>query len=363
MLYKAFAGPFEAFFQFLREEKIKTNMKRAKKSASAVCNKLSQLLSLKIFQIVLSSSALGSIGFPQLFHTLSSLRFKNTGGDKLPQTSTPEGVLPNRGLALSHRTKSMSILPDSINNLANSTPPHNTTTAASAQSVAERRTSHQNNGTFKSIVNVDNIRKPKGNMVKPSESLPAKPLQVSGLFNEDEDWNAEFGFSEGKEIQAVLQQPQTVNRISKPRFPQQSIKAMSQRRIQSAPSVAQRRSNDDWTGSDIEDALLEHSEMEEDFFLADSVKQKLIKQSQKDRELSISVEGLESWDEDFETSTLIGTENQNQDNHHWSDRGKSNVLVIPNSVAQIQGSLKTDALNVRKFSLHIEGTIQRILIK
>jgi hypothetical protein len=127
------------------------------------------------------------------------------------------------------------------------------------------------------------------------------------------------------------------------------------RRIQSAPSMAQQRLRDEMAGagSGLTDALLEDvAPMDEDDFEADetivatdefvvaSVKQKVVARRERELERSISADGgLESWDDDF--------------NDDEKDGGR--LLVVPESVLEIQQSLKMEASNFKRFALHIEG--------
>ncbi|KAJ3103393.1 hypothetical protein HK100_004209 [Physocladia obscura] len=123
-----------------------------------------------------------------------------------------------------------------------------------------------------------------------------------------------------------------------------------QRRVVSAPSVTQTRfleGDSALFGSSgsggLVDALWDDNDDDEEFLVA-SVKQKVVSRREKDLERSVSANvGLESWDDDFLEDSSGGC--------RWKE---NEGIKIPNFVGEVQESLKIEAENFRKFSLHIE---------
>ncbi|KAJ3267282.1 hypothetical protein HDU76_011856, partial [Blyttiomyces sp. JEL0837] len=78
-----------------------------------------------------------------------------------------------------------------------------------------------------------------------------------------------------------------------------------------------------------------------DDFVDPNVKEKIMKSHERELERSVSAHaGLESWDDDF----LGG----NDDDHNGGG------IDIPDTVCQLQKSLKMDGIYLKKFALHVE---------
>ncbi|KAJ1561909.1 hypothetical protein HK405_001902 [Cladochytrium tenue] len=338
--------------------------------------------------IVLATSAAASVGLPSIFNRIASLR--TTTSSAAPASDDPNlgasratAVATMRAnAAYGVRAQSVHVVPSSSSqaSLAAASPAKVDIAAAMQARDPSLLPRTAAAVRFAGVTAADDAAGPPPTSPSsgPGRAQAEAGAAVTQRELDDEDWDAEFGVSAG--------QPQPVS-PPRPRLPaaasrRQAAPARLQprrapgggpkgggegrapillpfenRRIQSAPSITQRRFVDAG-GSGVTDALVEHDpagedgffdEFEEKDFVVASVKSKAERQRQREADRNVSAArrgGLESWDDDFAADEGEGESK--------TFLPPSIKLQVPSTVLQLQLSLKTDATNFRLFALHIE---------
>ncbi|KAJ3190610.1 hypothetical protein HK101_008536 [Irineochytrium annulatum] len=108
-------------------------------------------------------------------------------------------------------------------------------------------------------------------------------------------------------------------------------------------------------------------DVEEENWLVPSVREKAARRREKELERSVSANGgLESWDDDFEYGNVEEAAGKKGDRSspgggsldtmgEGCDSSRDlGALRIPMAIGEVQESLRSDAVNMKKFALHIE---------
>ncbi|TPX72548.1 hypothetical protein CcCBS67573_g05769 [Chytriomyces confervae] len=291
--------------------------------------------------LVLAAACAGSIGFPSLIHTLSTLRMAPTcnTNNTSPQKdfATAKARAQSLGAAQFQHASSSATLFDE-------TPtPRPLKPCSSNESLSP------------------SVRAPKS---RPTQHIQLEqPVRLQTHSEAvDEDWDLEF--SKQSICADTLNHQNNVNQINlrapalppfprKPKPHPRALMAPQQRRVVSAPSFAghlQFGESDDipaTAAGGVVDALWDTVAVEDEFLVA-SVKQKVVARREKELERSVSADGgLESWDDDF---CCFGGEDEDVP-------AAGNALVVPEFLGSVQEALRVDSENIRKFALHIEGAL------
>ncbi|KAJ3227213.1 hypothetical protein HDU81_006850 [Chytriomyces hyalinus] len=290
--------------------------------------------------LVLAAACAGSIGFPSLIHTLSTLRMAPTSNTNNPAPqkdfATAKARAQSLGPAQFQHASSSATLFDEAPPTPRPLKPCNSneSLSPSARAPKSRPTQHI------------------------QLNVPAL-TQANTEAIDEEDWDLEFS----KQSESAADTPNNqINQINlrapalppfprkpKPHHPR-ALMAPQQRRVVSAPSFAghlQFGECDDipaTAAGGVVDALWDTAAVEDEFLVA-SVKQKVVARREKELERSVSADGgLESWDDDF---CCFGGEDEDVP-------GTGNALVVPECLGSVQEALRVDSENIRKFALHIE---------
>ncbi|KAJ3246180.1 hypothetical protein HDU77_009084 [Chytriomyces hyalinus] len=288
--------------------------------------------------LVLAAACAGSIGFPSLIHTLSTLRIAPTSNtnNTAPQKdfATAKARAQSLGAAQFQHASSSATLFDE-------TPtPRPLKPCSSNESLSP------------------SARAPKS---RPTQHIQLEQPVLLQTHSEavDEDWDLEF--SKQSICADTLNHQNNANQINlrapalppfprKPKPHPRAFMAPQQRRVVSAPSFAghlQFGESDDipaTAAGGVVDALWDTVAVEDEFLVA-SVKQKVVARREKELERSVSADGgLESWDDDF---CCFGGEDEDVP-------AAGNALVVPEFLGSVQEALRVDSENIRKFALHIE---------
>ncbi|KAJ3031173.1 UNVERIFIED_CONTAM: hypothetical protein HDU68_006044 [Siphonaria sp. JEL0065] len=320
--------------------------KKAKKSISA---------------LVLASAAAGTIAFPSLVNTLSTLRLATATG---PFTGTQQQQQTSFQAAKT-RAQSLGEAQFHTQNTSSTTLYDSSPNPTLKRQPTPKQPPHQH-------LPSPPLREKKSVNFNPVTATTTTAPTTAGLSpsssGETEDWDLEFSTG-------VIQTHRAPTLPPFPRTPKPLLSARAniplQRRVVSAPSFAQARFNPHDCGGGsivtntqnqvaggVVDALWEDAG--DDEFLVASVKQKVVSRREKELERSVSANGgLESWDDDFfvdgeeEERPVVAAATSNCGGGRVMAGGMSG-LTVPEFVHNVQETLRLDAENLRKFSLHIE---------